>query len=365
MSNHKKFNGINGPSILDNTEEYIEEIVLDIPDKKPIIAKFNIPATPTLEHELKAWEKINNFEKRSWDTQKKGLTTGFKSIDKAFEGGLVPAFYIIAADSNIGKTAVMSQIAVQVAKLNKSAYVMDFSLDDPLPDKMSRIVGSNSKVLINAVKNPLNYLHMPDMLARRKEGLNKIRRMVSNYMPYDANDTTFIEDIEQYVTKMMIDLEILGEKRQLSVFIDNLHDLNIRDKPNLQDKAKYDYIAQWAADLSIKFDIIVICTAELKKLNSTRRPALDDIRESTKIKYEAKAIILVYNEVHYKGVEAEVYYNRSDLKEKQPVLELHFAKNKVSSFKGRLFFEFIPEMAHLIESSEKASKSYLNSIYSS
>lgn len=75
--------------------------------------------------------------------------------------------------------------------------------------------------------------------------------------------------------------------------------------------------------------------------------------------------MLVYNEAHYKGESAEVYFERSGFKEKQPVLELHFAKNKISSFKGRLFFEFFPEMALIHESSEKASKAYLNKVYSS
>lgn len=358
-------NGITGPSILNNEEEYIENIVIEIPDKKPIIAKFKIPAKPKHEHEVKMWDKINKFEERTWDKNKVGYKTGFESLDKAFDGGLKPGFIIIAADSNIGKTAVISQIAEQVARLNDNAYVLDFSLDDPLVDKLSRVVSCANKVIINAVKTPLNYTQFPDMLARRKNGINKLRAMTSSYAAYDANDTTFIEDIEEIITSTLIDFEANGIKKNLVVFIDNLHDLNIKNRPDLQDKNKYDHIAQWAADISIKYDIPFVCSAELKKLNSTRRPVLDDIRENVKIKYEAKAVMLVYNEVHYKGEGAEVYYERSDVNGKQPVLELHFAKNKISSFKGRLFFEFFPEMSYITPSSEKASKAYLNNIYSS
>lgn len=281
MKEIKKTNGINGPEILDNEEEYIEEIILDIPSDKPIIAKFKIPAKPKLDHELKMWNKLNEFEKESWNTNRTGFKTGFESIDKAFNGGLKSGFQIIAADSNIGKTAIISQLALQVASLNKNAYVMDFSLDDPMPDKVSRIIASSSKVILDAVKYPLNYTHLPEMLGRRKKGLNKLRELNSNYMPYDSNDTTFIEDIEKEVTEMMITFESLGINKRPVVFIDNFHDLNIKDKPNFQDKQKFDFIAQWAADLAIKYDIPVVCSAELKKLNSSRRPILDDIRELT------------------------------------------------------------------------------------
>lgn len=365
MDNKAKTNGINGPSILNNDNEYIEEIILNIPDSKPVIVEFNIPAKPKIDYQLKMWNKVNKFEEEAWDEGRKGFKTGFESIDKAFDGGIKSGFQIIAADSNIGKTALISQIAIQLASLNKNAYVMDFSLDDAMPDKLSRLVGSTNKVLLNAVKFPLNYRHLPEMLGRRKNGLNKIRRLNTNYMPYDSNDTTFIEEIEKEILEMLMIFETMNINMKPVVFIDNFHDLNTKEKPNLVDKQKYDHIAQWAADLAIRLDIPIICSAELKKLNSSRRPIVDDIRECVKIKYEAKAIILVYNEVHYKGESAEVYFQRSSTKLKQPVLEAHFAKNKISSFKGRLFFEFFPEMAYLSESSEKASKAYLNKVFSS
>ena len=124
-------------------------------------------------------------------------------------------------------------------------------------------------------------------------------------------------------------------------------------------------IAQWGADLAINYDIPVVCTAELKKLYANRRPALDDIREAVKIKYEAKAILLLYNEVHYKGESSDVYFLRNGNPLKQPVVEVHFAKNKIHSFKGRCFFEFFPEMARLEESDAMATKTYNSLIFSS
>ena len=86
--------------------------------------------------------------------------------------------------------------------------------------------------------------------------------------------------------------------------------------------------------------------------------------EGVKIKYEAKAIILVYNEVHYKGESSEIFFNRNGYMMKQPVLELHFAKNKISSFKGRLFYEFYPELSRLEEPDEDSIRRYAGLVYS-
>lgn len=86
--------------------------------------------------------------------------------------------------------------------------------------------------------------------------------------------------------------------------------------------------------------------------------------KGVKIKYEAKAIILVYNEVHYKGEASEIFFHREGYQMKQPVLELHFAKNKISSFKGRLFYEFYPELSRLEEPDADSIRRYAGLVYS-
>ena len=131
----------------------------------------------------------------------------------------------------------------------------------------------------------------------------------------------------------------------------------------MSDKEKYDFMAQWCSDVAIKYDIIMLCTGELKKLNATRRPIGDDIRESVKIQYEAKALLLVYNEVHYKGENANIYYMKKNNPFKQPIFEVHFIKNKLGPYKGRVFLKFFPEMALMEECDENTQKNFTNLLY--
>lgn len=317
------------------------------------------------EHEVEMWETINDFERRSWSSKVNGFTTGWDGIDKALDGGLQTGFHLIGGDSNIGKTSWISQMSTNVATLNKNAYVLDFSLDDPMHDKVSRVIAAMNMVIINAVKAPKKYKQYPKMLQRRKDGLKRLRDMVNCYKAYDQGHSADVEDIKETIKRHMVLLKEAGEDRRIVVFIDNFHDLTTQAREAQgSDKNKYDYLASYISDMATELDIPIVCTAEFKKLNGFRRPSIDDIRESVKIKYEAKSVMLCYNEVSLKGEAASVYFEKAGDPAKQPVYEVKFAKNKYSKFKGRIFFEGYPEMAYFVEADDASSKRYNNVIYS-
>jgi replicative DNA helicase len=328
---------------------------------KPVILK--VPKD--LEsYQVEQWETLNDFEEKSWNDQNKGLTTGWKGIDRAL-GGLQTGFHVIGGDSNIGKTSFISQMAYQVATQNPDAYVIDISLDDPMLDKISRVIAAGQRVLINAVKTPRKYTQYPKMLERRRQGLKQLRNMVDCYKTYDQNFSSDIAEIKEMIKQHIVDLKAAGEKRKVVVFIDNFHDLTTEAKEAVgSDKAKYTYLADFVGDMATELDIPVVCSVEFKKMNGFRRPVIDDMREAVKIKYKAKSVMLCYNEVSLKGEAAAVYFEKAGDPEKQAVYEVSFAKNKFNKFKGRVFFEGYPEMAYFVEADEQSTKRYNNVIYS-
>ena len=336
---------------------------IQIGSTNPETINFHYPCKPQEDYELAMWNTLDSFETNAWQTKNVGIKTGFDYVDKAFEGGLYPGFIIIGGDSNLGKTAFLTQLAWGIVQNNQNVYVMDLSLDDAMPDKLARVAACSGQLIINAVKTPLNYVDYPLMLIRRKNAILNLRSHVGKYRAYDSTFSTFVEDIENEIEEKLIMFDSQGIDKQLVVCIDNFHDLNISSQPGLQDKAKFDFLAQWCSDMAIKHNIVMICSAELKKLNGNRRPMLDDLRESVKIKYEAKAVLLVYNEVHYKGDSSDIFYMKSGSPFKQPVFEVHFAKNKFGTYKGRAFYEFYPEMAYMKECAPQVQKTYSQIIF--
>lgn len=323
-----------------------------------------------LPYQKEMLKVIDDFEEKSWSDQNVGISTGWKEFDDGFNGGLKTGWIIVAGESNIGKTAFLSNLAWKTATSNQDVYVLDFSLDDPMPDKLSRVVACGSKIPINAVRTPKHYIQYPQLIERRKQGLETLKQMVHRYRCFDATHSTDIDDIEATIQKTLVDLEeealiTSKPKKRLIVFIDNFHDLTTTSKYAMgSDKQKYDYLAQRVSDMATKYGIPIVTTAELKKINGFRRANLDDIRESVKIKYEAKAILLCHNEVSLKGEASSIYYERQGFHEKQPVFEVKFGKNKMHSFKGRLFFEFYPDIAYFEMCDKETSKRYNNLVYS-
>lgn len=316
----------------------------------------------------KMLQTIDEVDEYSWKRgEMGGLDWGFDSFNKAFEG-LNTGVHLVAGASNVGKSGIMMQMGWNIAKNNreiteqkpKKAFVIYFSLDDSNNELLPRLVAIDQTIPINAVRFPKKYKDNQHYMNKREQGFQNLKDSVMHIHMMDVNEGSDIEHIEETTERYATELLKIDENYQIVVMIDNFHDVTVRDmRPGADDKAKYDYIADQLSRIASKFDCPIICTAEFRKLNGTRRPTLDDIRESVKIVYEAKAILLCYNEVGLRGQQAGVYWEDSDkADEKQPVFEVQIGKNKFSSFKGRAFFEFIPEMSYFREATEARSQRY-------
>lgn len=197
----------------DDNIEKENDPVLDEAEVKEITPKpTNVvhPAKPKgiLPHQAEMWDVIDNFEDRAWSNVATGIPTGIAGIDDAFDGGLQTGWIIIGGQSNIGKTSFISQLANETADNNPDdVYVLDFSLDDPMHDKIPRIVASRNRVIINAVKNPTAYTQYPQMLQRREQGMQALRDSVDRYRAFDANHSTDIDEIEKTIQKTLVALE--------------------------------------------------------------------------------------------------------------------------------------------------------------
>lgn len=310
------------------------------------------------------YDTINQYDKDVWE-QSEGFDCGIKSLNKMLLG-IQPGFHVIGGDSNLGKSAFITQLEIGLINNNENIYLISFSLDDSAKDKISRSIAANKKIPINLAKNPKTFkddANYQEMMVRREKGLNALKEQVPRYKVYDLTKTTIVEEIHKIVSVHKALLKSNKENKQIVITIDSFHDLSSTQKfPS--ENALHEYLASYLADLAIHENIAIIVTAELKKVYGNRRPMIDDIKGAGKIKYEAKSIMMVYNEVHYKGENASIYYSRKGIVEKQPVFEAHLAKNKFSEKKGRVFFYFFPDLSLMKEADSQASKGYSDLLYS-
>jgi replicative DNA helicase len=312
----------------------------------------------------KAIKDVNEY---SWKRgEMGGLDWGFDSLNKAFEG-VNTGVILVAGGSNVGKSSFLIQLAWQIAKANREtsekrpnkSFVIYFSLDDNLNELLPRVIAVDQKIPINVVRYPKKYEDNGNLMTRREAGFQRLQEAVDHFVMYDVTAGNTIEYIEQTIEQYYVALKQIDESYQLVVFIDNYHDVDTENNAvKGTENSKFNYTADKFTQMSSRYDCPIICTAELRKLNGNRRPQNEDIKDTNKILYEAKAVMLVHNEVSLRGQQANVFWNASDKLDKQPVFEVHVGKNKYSGFKGRCFFEFIPEMALCKEVPEAGNLKY-------
>lgn len=91
----------------------------------------------------------------------------------------------------------------------------------------------------------------------------------------------------------------------------------------------------------------------------------DDLKENNRLEYEANFIALLYNEVGIKEENASIYWLDEDNETKMPVIEMKVGKNKLGSFKGTRFYEFMPDRSYLVEAPIEDCRRYASLVYQS
>lgn len=243
----------------------------------------------------------------------------FPTIAKNFDG-IQPGFYIIAADANVGKTALLANLCLDLLETNPDTKVLYFSLDDSLVETSYRFLGIRADLPINTIKAPL----------RDPANLPKVQAVHLEYLELFKSNRFFLYDLRTLDKADRIEEIIKTENNQkLVVFLDAIFNIPTANSGDIR-VANMER-AQYLKSLVDKYRIPLIVTSEIRKkpveAAKNRQPGMHDIMETGKYAYNANAILML----SMKNAENKV--NTSELK-------VEFVKNKFSSFKGDITLLF-------------------------
>lgn len=296
-----------------------------------------------------------------------GLDWGMESLNTAFEGLNAGVHFVVGAP-NTGKSCVCLNMAWNIVQANKNrekpAYVIYIGLDDSVRELIPRIVALDQRIPINLVSKPKKYAKITNMeaaMARREIGIKNLKDNIRYLKIMDQSTSPGcdnIESVERIVKHHLAELRALNENYQLVLFIDNFHDMNSEIGYYGDEFTKFNSISKQLTAISTVLDMPIICTAEARKQNGLKRMTQEDVSGGYGIAYDAKGILLCFNEVGIKGENANLYWEQEGYLGKRPVLEVRVGKNKQASFKQTIFFEFVPEMAYIREATPAGSIRY-------
>ena len=331
-------------------------------------------------------KSYEEFEERA---RKKGngyKIPNYQSIEHYLEG-LEAGLYLFSGESNSGKSAAMMNIMKDICSCEENnLFGIYYSLDDSKHEIIPRIIAMEQSIPIGVAAKPNRFEEMiangmddtgalyAEYLEKRKIGLNKLKSESNKFLIEDADKIKNSTDIKNHIKMVKTFLKNYytnkgeyekADKINVIIAIDALNDIRLDPKVYGRVKAEdaSGEIAKFVKDLSTEFDIVVFASTHLRKLNGNRRPTLDDLREANTLVYEASVVWLVYNDVSKNKAGAKVYWN--DNGQPGPILEMDWAKNKKSSYKGRTFNLFRPNLSQIKECSKKDMETYENIILQS
>jgi len=324
--------------------------------------KYLLTSRDILKEKASLETEVNQFESWAWSRGGGllGLKTGYPILTKKLDG-LQNAFYLLAGQTNIGKSAVLLNLALNLTKHN-DVFVLFFSIDDNIRQILPRIIAADTNLEINTVANPkfkikynkeLKPERAEELLKAREKAMTNLKSLSNSFAVKEENDIRSIEEMEKYIR---IYKEIAG-KKQLVVIVDNLH----RIKSELRFgsvRETYMYVSDTLKRWKTDYDIPVVATAELKKINSLRRPLGDDIKECVDLQFDSDFTALLYNDFDLRD-DSTLYFVDNNGKS-QPVIEISVIKNKTGGFKGKLYYKFYKNFSKIVEASREEMEQYFS-----
>ena len=317
----------------------------------------------------------DSFDKKAWKKGDGYSAPNFPIFSEKMEG-LESGLYLFAGESNHGKSAIALNLMYDLCtNPDNKLFGIYFSLDDTSQEIIPRLISMNELIPISVASKPQRYqniinsgdpagLEYNDMLEKRKKGLEHLKEMSKHFKVVDGTKIKCAEQIIDYCVKAQRYVKAYDSDWNIMVCIDSLSDMRFASRHFRTDKELNDYIAQetkkWAVEI---LDIPIFGTLHLRKIDQRSRPKIDDVKESGEYVYEASVLFLVYNDVSRNKQAAAIYQVDDNSHEKIPVIELDWAKNKKSSFKGRTYHTFLSNYSKVTECSKERMDRFNTLIY--
>jgi len=254
-------------------------------------------------------EEINRMEALSrGDRPHGGTPTGFTDLDHV-TGGFQPGnLIIIAARPSMGKSALVTNIAVNAALQNDSAVAL-FSLEMSEAELAQRFVASQSSTTGEKLrKGKVEAARWPSILQACEE---------LEQAPLYIDDTSDIGIMEIRAKARRLHQRLQREEgnKGLGLIIVDYLQLMRADG---RSENRVEQVGQMSRGLKIlarELEVPVVALSQLSRAVEQRpdkRPVLSDLRESGQIEQDADLVIFIYRDDYYKGEESE-RKNEADL----------------------------------------------------
>lgn len=272
------------------------------------------------------------------------LSEKFKNIMYKLDG-IQPGMYLLGAISNVGKTSLLLNLTKDLVEQNKEVQILFFSIDDNFRKIYFRLLAMEAKKEINYVSNigqnirfrkDLSEKEKKERLKEIDQAKGRVDKLLERFTlldEVDGNSLDFIHNTIEQAYKI---------NPKLIVVVDNFHKIRVPSKSGVDAKSKFTYLSEGMKEITNTFDIPVLMTVELRKLNGTAKPSPDDLKDTVDLHYDSDVVFMLHSE-YERNKDTNKYVVIDGVT--CPVIDLIVAKNKQSGFKGEIELVITPHLA--------------------
>jgi DNA primase len=323
------------------------------------------------------------YDRADKNDSRVGLYTGWEIFDDKLRGlPRFEKFISVPGKPNHAKSTIFDNLAWRVAehKANKDVIVVFHTADDSLYERHSRILGSKFNIPSVFFEAPAAFLGNPEACAQYgcpnfEEILPKARAWLrglfeaERLLVLDINEVApSFPALGRYVT----DIRKRYPDKHILVLEDNFH---LLEMPGYEPgEAKIAASSHFMKGLCTRQQVTVMATMEIPKTNLDpgKRPFFTNLKGSAAIPYDINANYGIYTDMADLGDDSQLRWEDHEHQEDdvtatgehikcnrmQPVVELLSDKNKISGWKGTLFFKLWPDSGAMEECSKEDQANY-------
>ncbi|MHB8636235.1 MAG: replicative DNA helicase [Fimbriimonadaceae bacterium] len=278
-----------------------------------------------------------------------GTQTGFYDLDKKLTGLYPGELSIIAARPSMGKTTLVLDMALRIARL-KVGNVAIFSLEMGAVQLVRRFVSMVSSVTSYAMKQAdltqANYSRLADA-CEELYGLPIFIDDSSDISPLEMRGKCRRLKADGGLALIIVDyLQLARGTRRTENRVQEISD-----------------IARSLKAMAKELDVPVIALSQLNRSVESRdnkRPQLSDLRESGSIEAEADVVMMIYREQYYRDREKPNEADRNP--DRVEVAEVNVAKHRNGEI-GSVLLGFQPSFVRFRDLTEDSKRQYMAEVH--
>jgi len=226
----------------------------------------------------------------------RGVTSGFKQIDKLTQGFQAGDLIIIGARPSIGKTSLALNMATRIS-VKHSTSVGFFSCEMENKQLVNRIIAAEGKINLTGIRSGII----------RESDFSRITSVCAKL----------------YLSQLIIDdtpnislAQLKSKSRQMKrmgcqiIFVDYLT-LVRYDKPQVPRHERVGEISKSLKSLARELEIPIVALSQVGRSAEGRMPTLADLRQSGEIEEDADLIMLLHRERNQQDTRVCVAKNRN------------------------------------------------------